>query len=57
MAKESKMQSGSPILSGNNTIPGLKSHKEVKEVIPQIEEACKKMGLDYYPIVVEICYA
>lgn len=49
----SKMQSGSPILTGDNTIPGLKIHKEVKAVLPQIEEACVKMGLDYYPIVVE----
>ena len=53
MAKTSKMMSGSPILQGDNTIPGLKIHKEVLEQIPAIEEACKKMGLDYYPIIVE----
>jgi stage V sporulation protein R len=47
------MMSGSPILIGDNTIPGVKIHKEVKAVMPQIEEACKKMGLDYYPIIVE----
>ena len=49
----SRMMSGSPILEGNNTIPGLKIHKEVLELLPQMEEACKNMGLDYYPIVVE----
>jgi stage V sporulation protein R len=49
----SKMMSGSPILQGDNTVPGLKMHKEVKEVLPQIEEACHKMGMDYYPIIVE----
>ena len=52
MAK-SRMMSGSPILEGNNTVPGLKIHKEVLELIPRMEEACRKMGLDYYPIVVE----
>lgn len=49
----SKMMSGSPILVGDNTIPGVKIHKEVKAVLPQIEAACRKMGLDYYPIIVE----
>lgn len=49
----SNMMSGSPILQGDNTIPGLKIHREVMAVLPQIEEACRKMGLDYYPIVVE----
>ena len=53
MAKVSKMMSGSPILCGDNTIPGLKIHKEVLEVMPQIEAACKGMGLEYYPIIVE----
>lgn len=52
MAK-SKMLSGSSVLVGDNTIPGLKIHKEVHAVLPQIEAACKKMGLDYYPIIVE----
>ena len=46
--------SGTPILMGDNTIPGIKLHKELKPLIPKIEEACRKMGLDYYPIVVEI---
>ncbi len=47
------MMSGSPILTGDNTVPGVKIHKEVMAVLPQIEEACHKMGLDYYPIIVE----
>lgn len=49
----SKMMSGTPILTGDNTIPGLKIHKEVLAVLPQIEAACRKMGLSYFPIVVE----
>jgi len=50
---KSKMMSGSPILTGDNAVPGLKIHKEVAAVLPQIEKACCEMGLDYYPIVVE----
>jgi stage V sporulation protein R len=51
------MFSGSPILQGNNTIPGVPVHKEVVEILPQIEAACKGMGLDYYPIILEfVCY-
>jgi len=53
MAK-SRMLSGTPILVGNNTVPGTKLHEELKPLIPKIEEACRNMGLDYYPIVVEI---
>lgn len=50
----SKMFSGTPVLMGDNTIPGVKLHKELKPLIPKIEQACKKFGLDYYPIIVEI---
>jgi len=49
----SKMMSGSPILMGDNTIPGVKVHKEVEVLIPEIEKCCRDMGLDYFPIVVE----
>lgn len=50
---KSKMMSGTPLLKGNNTIPGIKMHKEVAAVLPRIEDECRKMGLDYFPIVVE----
>lgn len=50
---ESRMMSGSPILRADNTIPGIKIHKEVKAVLPQIEAACREMGLDYFPTIVE----
>lgn len=49
----SKMLSGSPILMGNNTIPGVKVHPEVKDLIPRIEKVCRDSGLEFYPIVVE----
>lgn len=50
---KSRMISGTPLLKGDNSIPGVKIHKEVKAVLPKIEAACRKMGLDYYPIIVE----
>jgi len=50
---KSNMMSGTPILVGDNNIPGLKIHKEVEELLPQMEKACRDMGLDYYPIIVE----
>jgi len=50
---KSRMLSGSPILQGDNTVPGVPIHDEVLAVIPQMEEACRNMGLDYSPIVVE----
>lgn len=49
----SRMLSGTPILEGDNTIPGLKIHKEVLDVLPVIEKETKEMGLDYPPFVVE----
>ena len=49
----SNMMSGTPILVGDNTVPGLKIHKEVEVLLPAMEKACRDMGLDYYPIIVE----
>ena len=49
----SRMMSGSPILMGDRSIPGVPVHKELLEVLPTIEANCRKMGLDYYPIVIE----
>jgi stage V sporulation protein R len=47
------MLSGSPILLGDNTIPGVELPKEVKAVIPKIFEICRKRGLDFYPTIIE----
>lgn len=49
----SKMFSGSSLLEGDNTVPGLKVHKEVLDLLPIMEKACRDMGLDYYPIILE----
>jgi stage V sporulation protein R len=47
------MMSGSSLLEADNNVPGLKVHKEVLALFPQIEAACKKMGLEYYPVILE----
>lgn len=44
---------GSSLLIGDNTTPGLKIHKELKEVIPKIFAACDEYGLDYYPTIIQ----
>ena len=49
----SRMLSGSPLLMNDNNIPGVGIHKEIKKLLPDIEAACRKMGLDYFPIVLE----
>lgn len=54
MAKnKSRMMGGTSLLKGNNNIPGIRMHKEVAAVLPEIEAACRKMGLNYPPIIVE----
>jgi stage V sporulation protein R len=50
----SRMMSGSPILMGNNTIPGIRMHKELKEVLPEIFKACTDFGLDFFPTIIEL---
>jgi stage V sporulation protein R len=44
---------GSPMLLGDNTIPGLVVPKEIQESLPEIYKACKEFGLDYYDPVIQ----
>lgn len=46
------MQSTS-LLIGDNTIPGVKLPKEISEKIPEILQACRDFGLDFYDTIVE----
>ena len=41
------------LLLGNNTIPGVEIPKEVLSRIPEILQACKDFGLDFYETIVE----
>ena len=45
---------GSPILLGDNTIPGVQLPKELKELIPVVLQKCRDWGLDFYPTVVQL---
>jgi stage V sporulation protein R len=45
---------GSPILLGDNTVPGVQLSKELKELAPKILQACREWGLDFYPTVVQL---
>lgn len=53
MPKNSKMLTGTSLLRGDNTIPGVKVHKEVLEQLPLIYDTCRKFGLDFYPTIIE----
>lgn len=44
---------GTPMLIGDNTIPGAKVPKEISDVIPTIFEACREWGMALYPTIVE----
>lgn len=45
---------GSPILMGDNTIPGVKYSPELEEVIPKIIKAGMDWGLEPYPPIIEL---
>jgi stage V sporulation protein R len=38
---------------GNNTVPGVKIHKEVRDQLKLIFEEVDNFGLDYYPTYIE----
>lgn len=44
---------GSPLLMGNNTIPGVRIPDNILKLIPVIEAECTKFGLTYNPVRVE----
>lgn len=43
----------SPVLLGNNTIPGVKIPKELEAVLPTVFKVCTDFGLDYPPTYVQ----
>jgi len=45
---------GSPVLMGDNTVPGLELPEELKKLIPDIVKACREWGLDFYDTVVQM---
>lgn len=45
---------GSPILFGDNTVPGSSLPKELEVLLPKIFQTCRDFGLDFYPTVVQM---
>lgn len=45
---------GSPILMGDNTIPGVKYTPELEALIPKVMKACTDFGIEPYPSIVEL---
>ena len=54
MSNKNQMLHGSPILMGDNTIPGVKYPPALEKAIPEIIQACLDFGLDPYPPIVEL---
>lgn len=50
----SKFFHGSSLLIGDNTVPGVKLPKELREHAQTILKACHDWGLDFYPTVVQL---
>lgn len=50
----SEMFFGSPILLGDNTVPGVKYPPELEAEIPRVVKACHDFGIEPYPSIVEL---
>ncbi len=48
------MMYGSPVLLGDNTIPGVKHPPALAEIIPRVTQACADFGIRPYPSVIEL---
>ena len=53
MSQTNKFMRGTPLLIGDNTVPGLKLPEELSRLIPEIIQTCHDFNLDFYPIVVQ----
>lgn len=49
----SNMLTGSELLVGDATVPGIPIHKEVKAQLPRLFKECRDFGLDFYPTIIE----
>lgn len=50
----SNFMKGSPLLTGDNTTPGLDLPEEIAVLIPEIKQKCRDFGLDFYPTIVQM---
>jgi stage V sporulation protein R len=51
--KLNKYINTTPVLNGDNRIPGVKLPKALQDLLPQIFQAVRDFGCDFYPTVVE----
>jgi stage V sporulation protein R len=54
MNKSEKFMHGSPVLMGDNTIPGVSLPPEIKKLLPEIYKKVSDFGCDFHPTVVEM---
>lgn len=50
----SRFFQGTPVLIGDNTVPGVQLDAKLKEYAIQILKACRDWGLDFYPTVINL---
>jgi stage V sporulation protein R len=51
---QNKFMHGSPVLMGNNTIPGVPMPEDLKKLLPEIFRKVSEFGCDFPPTVVEM---
>jgi len=52
--KSDKFMHGSPVLMGDNTIPGVSIPSNLKKILPEIYKKVSEFGCDFHPTVVEM---
>lgn len=51
---QNKFLLGSPVLMGNNTVPGVPIPENLKNLLPEIYKKVSEFGCDFYPTIVEM---
>lgn len=51
---QNKFMLGSPVLMGDNTVPGVPMPENLKKLLPEIYKKVSEFGCDFYPTVVEM---
>lgn len=52
--KHDKFMQGSPVLMGDNTVPGVSMPENLRKLLPEIYKKVSDFGCDFYPTVVEM---
>ena len=54
MTSKDRFMQGSPVLMGNNTVPGVSMPENLKKLLPEIYKKVSEFGCDFNPTVVEM---